>query len=399
MYLIPQRELSLTPIVSHLFSEGLYLSAKKLNHLTVFEKLVVRLNTEPNTSFNWIYSYCEQNLTWKECVEIALILARISKHHALIVINIAMKKSFYLSFRCRLAKLIIEVHYSEEKLNIFNYLLTYIVKNNFDRNLLQINLKRSNCGMKFLSTSCRNDSITNGPLVSIIVPTWNTSQYVEKCIKSLTLQNYKNLEIIVVDDMSNDGTYEKVLSLSKTDVRIKVTRTSERSGTYIARNIGIKCASGFYCTFLDSDDVACIERISKHVKAMTSNDYVATISNWVRFDKLGFAKNRMVWPYVRLNVGSLFFIREKIVNDVGLFHEVKFAADGEYLARIKRHYGQEKIFRLNKILTIATYRSNSLTSCSLTGYGDSICNIDRLTYREQWEKLHNQKYQTQAHKI
>ena len=396
MYLISQRELSLSPTVVYLFSEGLYLSAKKLNHLTVFEKLVVRLNTEPNINFDNIDNYCRKNLTWKECIEIALILARTSKNRALIVINIAMKKSFYLSFRCRLAKLIIEIHHGKKKSSIFDCLLAYLVKNKFDRNLLKMNLNGDNF-RETLLMPCKNDNVMDGPLVSIIVPAWNTSQYIEKCIKSLTVQDYKNLEIILVDDMSNDGTYEKILFLSETDARIKVIRTGKRLGTYIARNIGINYASGFYCTFLDSDDVACMDRISKHVKTMMSADYVATISNWVRFDESGLAKNRMVWPYVRLNIGSLFFIREKVINDLGVFHEIKFGADGEYLARIKRYYGQEKVFRLRKILTIATYRPKSLTSCSLTGYGNSICNIDRLIYREKWEKWHNHKYQTSAH--
>lgn len=94
---------------------------------------------------------------------------------------------------------------------------------------------------------------TNRPLISIIVPVYNIKEYIERCVRSITNQTYKNLEIILVDDGSNDGT-EKILDeLAKKDARIKVFH-KENGGSSSARNLGIQKSTGEYLGFVDSDD-------------------------------------------------------------------------------------------------------------------------------------------------
>ena len=95
-------------------------------------------------------------------------------------------------------------------------------------------------------------------LISIVVPVYNVRQYIEKCIDSIINQTYKNLEIILVDDGSTDGSGELCDELKKLDFRIKVYH-KENGGLSDARNYGVDRAKGMYIGFVDSDDYVDLE--------------------------------------------------------------------------------------------------------------------------------------------
>jgi CDP-glycerol glycerophosphotransferase len=95
---------------------------------------------------------------------------------------------------------------------------------------------------------------TNHGLVSVVIPVFNVERYLDKCLASIVNQTYGNLEIIVVDDGSTDGSADIIRSYSRKDRRIKVY-TIENSGNGVARNIGIAKARGKFLTFADSDDI------------------------------------------------------------------------------------------------------------------------------------------------
>lgn len=91
------------------------------------------------------------------------------------------------------------------------------------------------------------------PLISIIVPVYNMMEYLPRCVESLLAQTYSNIEIILVDDGSTDGTGVLCDKLSKQDGRIKVFH-KQNGGSSSARNLGISKAQGAYFGFVDSDD-------------------------------------------------------------------------------------------------------------------------------------------------
>jgi len=93
------------------------------------------------------------------------------------------------------------------------------------------------------------------PLLSIIVPVYNILEYLPRCVESLTTQTYQNLEILLVDDGSTDGTGELCDRLAGEDTRIRVLH-KENGGSSSARNLGISQAKGEYLGFIDSDDYA-----------------------------------------------------------------------------------------------------------------------------------------------
>lgn len=91
------------------------------------------------------------------------------------------------------------------------------------------------------------------PLLSIIVPVYNTEKYLYQCLDSLCSQTYQNIEIIVINDGSPDNCYKIMRNFSARDNRIIIIE-KDNGGLSSARNAGIAHAKGEYVTFLDSDD-------------------------------------------------------------------------------------------------------------------------------------------------
>ncbi len=91
------------------------------------------------------------------------------------------------------------------------------------------------------------------PLISIIVPVYNVKDFLTECLESLTAQTYENLEIIIIDDGSTDGSSELCDKLKYKDKRIAVIH-QKNGGLSAARNAGLKVAKGEYVAFVDSDD-------------------------------------------------------------------------------------------------------------------------------------------------
>lgn len=96
--------------------------------------------------------------------------------------------------------------------------------------------------------------MTEKKLVTIITPSFNSKNCILSTFNSVIDQTYTNWEWIIVDDNSTDGSFEYLKEITKDDKRITVLQTPVNSGTAVARNIGLKNASGRYITFLDSDD-------------------------------------------------------------------------------------------------------------------------------------------------
>ncbi len=113
-------------------------------------------------------------------------------------------------------------------------------------------------------------NMTDSPLVSVIIPVWNTGKSVKALIESLFQQSYRNLEIIAVDDGSTDDSLRILQDLTKTDKRLKVIH-QENSGAGAARNRGLKNATGGYLAFVDSDDEVKENYIGALVEALEQN--------------------------------------------------------------------------------------------------------------------------------
>ena len=91
------------------------------------------------------------------------------------------------------------------------------------------------------------------PVVSVIIPVYNIASYLHQCLNSVCNQTLKNIEIICVDDGSQDCSYEIVKEFAKKDLRIKLYQQTHQ-GVSAARNLGITCSRGDFILFIDGDD-------------------------------------------------------------------------------------------------------------------------------------------------
>lgn len=123
----------------------------------------------------------------------------------------------------------------------------------------------------------QHTKINKGPVVSVIIPSYNRAHLIAETLNSILAQTYEYFECIIVDDGSTDGTVELVQSFTERDNRFLFSqRVREPKGASTCRNIGVEKASGDFYIFLDSDDILqpdCLERRVKRILEFPQFDF------------------------------------------------------------------------------------------------------------------------------
>lgn len=141
-----------------------------------------------------------------------------------------------------------------------------------------------------ISGYCRSQ-VCEHPKISVIVPAYNTEKYIAKCLRSITGQTLREIEIIVINDGSTDGTLNEIESCAKNDIRIKViNQSNQKQGA--ARNRGIRSARGKYIGFVDSDDWVDADYFEKLYAAARKYDADLALATNVRIGN-GRTKKRL----------------------------------------------------------------------------------------------------------
>lgn len=109
------------------------------------------------------------------------------------------------------------------------------------------------------------------PIVSIVVPAYNCERYISECLTSLQGQDFRDLEVVVVDDGSTDGTAKVVGSFAAADSRFKLIRT-ENHGVSHARNVALGQVTGDYVLFVDADDWVAPDYVETLVRPLMSGE-------------------------------------------------------------------------------------------------------------------------------
>ena len=125
------------------------------------------------------------------------------------------------------------------------------------------------------------------PLVSIIIPVYNTEEYLEECLDSLINQTLEEIEIICINDASTDSSLEILERYAEDDGRIKIINNNKGVGPSIARNNGLILAEGEYVTFVDSDDKIQLDAYEKLYRFSKKYDHDVVDFNTVRFNYTG----------------------------------------------------------------------------------------------------------------
>jgi len=211
--------------------------------------------------------------------------------------------------------------------------------------------------------------------VSVIIPTYNDADVLSRAIESVLNQTYKNLELIVVNDASEDNTEEVVESYKKNDSRVKYFEHEENKGGSGARNTGIKNSSGEFIAFLDSDDewlpkklerqisllkqqgdewggIYCDAKVINHDSENIFSFSKGSTSN--KFPRDG-GKELMKSVFLRKihSCGSTLVIKKEIAKKINGFDESFHRhQELEFLIRILRNkkiaYLDEKLARIHK---------------------------------------------------
>lgn len=189
------------------------------------------------------------------------------------------------------------------------------------------------------------------PLISIIVPIYNAEKYLRQCIESLIKQEYKNIEIILVNDGSQDGSLGICKNFKELDYRILVI-DQENQGVSRARSAGIEAANGEYIGFVDSDDFIDPKMYQVLLSKMrTEGSQCATLIDYtVRSPNQSIVKSKGPIDNIEA-ISELFLLRfptsmwaylykADLVKDIKLSDDIHFFEDFEfnfkYLKKCKR---------------------------------------------------------------
>lgn len=157
-------------------------------------------------------------------------------------------------------------------------------------------------------------------LVSIIMPSFNTAQYISNSIKSIQYQTYTNWELIIVDDCSTDESLNVISSFN--EPRIKILQNIRNSGAAISRNYALREARGKWIAFLDSDDTWDPLKLEKQIRFMKDNGYAFTFTDyriclngeWMPYINTGpnVVNKRKMYDYCYFSTITVMYDREKI---------------------------------------------------------------------------------------
>lgn len=249
--------------------------------------------------------------------------------------------------------------------------------------------------------------------VSVIIPVYNSEEYLKKCLDSLVAQSLQEIEIIVVDDGSTDGSWQLIESLANKDNRIVPVRQRNK-GVSVARNTGLQQASGEYVGFVDSDDFVDpdyfknLYHTGKQQEADIVSGYVDTENERRRYfynhnNKIAVERNKcllmgVVWLNIYknsmlkkhdvqfpsklrtaednvFNLQASYYANKvvSVIDDTVVYHQV--TREGSLTAQ---QYTEKNLLQLSRAIFETTKLLNSLENYSQEAYELRI--IDTLNY-------------------
>ncbi len=238
-----------------------------------------------------------------------------------------------------------------------------------------------------LEMETQSRKVVDNEKVTVIFPVYNAEEGIHIAIQSILSQTWQNIEVIIVDDQSTDNTFNIIKEFEKQDTRIKVLQTPSNGGPYIARNIALQAASGDYVTVNDADDWSHEKKIETQVRHLQKNkQIIANTSEHARLtENLQFYRRGTPGRYIFPNMSSIMFRRKEVLNKLGFWDSVRFAADGEFKRRFLRVFGKDKFVDLaTGPLSLPRQSVSSLTGSSAFGYNGFFMGV-RKEYVESME--------------
>ena len=205
--------------------------------------------------------------------------------------------------------------------------------------------------------------------VDIILPNFNSSDYIRETIKSIIGQTFTNWKLIIVDDCSDKKTKTKLQKFSK-NKKIKIFWLKKNKGAGFCRNLAIKKSNSPYLAFIDSDDIWKKDKLETQLRFMENNNYLFTYTNYETFGK----RTKFIFPAKEYDFKkfvndtsictSTMIIKRNILKNIE-FTNSKICEDYFFKCKILKNCNA---YCLDDFLTKYRVRDNSLQSSSLKNF-------------------------------
>lgn len=188
--------------------------------------------------------------------------------------------------------------------------------------------------------------MSNTKLVSIIIPTYNVENYIKEAVNSILDQTYPNIEIIIVDDSSTDGTFTILKEYEKKHSSIKVFQNDKNRKISYTLNHALKYTSGDYIARMDGDDISALDRIEKQIDFLKNNPNIDLVGthitkidedgNFIKYDRkitdAQLIKRTLL--YVSPITHPSWMCKRCVYEQLSGYREVAPAEDYDFLLRM-----------------------------------------------------------------
>jgi glycosyltransferase involved in cell wall biosynthesis len=228
------------------------------------------------------------------------------------------------------------------------------------------------------------------------MPVYNASATLLKAAQSILEQTWQNLELILVDDCSQDNSLQIAHDLQSRDARVKVLPLNTNGGPYVAKNVGLTVAKGQYLTVHDADDWAFPTRIAQQLQPLLqakAPGLAVSMGRTLRCDMNGqFTRFQPIdWVSLdgalRLCFPSPLFSRAYFDQKLGAWDSVRIGADAEIFQRIRR-FDPSALQILDTPVMLQLDLDGSLTRNEETHNDERGEAPSRTAYRQAWSAWH-----------
>jgi hypothetical protein len=240
-------------------------------------------------------------------------------------------------------------------------------------------------------------TVCDGPKVSVIVAAFNAADTIGWSLGSVLGQTWRNLDVIVVDDASRDGTWDRLKEIASRDARVRILRNSVNVGPFVSRNRALPLACGTYLTGHDADDWAHPQRIERQFQRLQENPGSIAIANQMlrlseelRFRHFSVEGHGLLEDPTRLHPVSSLFLMQPFREQLGHWDTVRFSGDGELLKRAQVVFGS-KILTTRLVTNLSLDVATSIMNDPVYGRSNRqkrALSPTRVAYRSSYAKWH-----------
>lgn len=236
----------------------------------------------------------------------------------------------------------------------------------------------------------------NNIIISIILPARNEEKYIKSSIESILTQTFRDFELIIINDASDDQTKTIVEQYASIDKRIRILNNKSQNGVARSLNRGIDMAKGRYIARIDAGDIANLHRLEKQFKYIEQNQNIAVVGSWsyIVDEKYNIIGKWM--PPLRVDSGILYnyggiihssvMFRKDIIEFCGKYDPHYVAEDYELWLRIIKN--GFKIMNIPDFLVSYLERTDSISIKNIQSLQISTFKI-KLEYLPNFFNLHN----------